>query len=142
MDDVQAALAKVEAEIEALGAQLKEVVEEIKVARARQDEAEVAVLRRKEDKLRTEKEQLRAKELLLLQSEQGLLWHWLGPVGARSVGTAFLTQPVRRSTRAAHERDWRGCCHGEASADARCGEGVTQQFRAAHNMGEVPVSGL
>jgi len=73
MDDAQAALAKVEAEIEALGAQLNEVVEEIKGARERQDEAEVAQLRRKEEQLRTEKEQLRAKELLLLQSAQGML---------------------------------------------------------------------
>jgi hypothetical protein len=68
MDDVQAALAKVEAEIDALGAQLNEVVEEIKVARARHDEAEVTVLRMKEDKLRTEKEQLRTEKLLLLRN--------------------------------------------------------------------------
>ena len=94
MDDVQAAVAKVEAEIEALGAQLNEVVQDIKAARARQDEAEVAQLRRMEAQLRTEKEQLRkkeeqlrtekeqlrtkeeqlrAKELVLLQSAQGML---------------------------------------------------------------------
>ena len=87
MDDVQAALAKVEAEIEALGAKLEKVEVDVEAARARQDEAEVAVLRTKEDKLRTEKEQLRtekeqlrakedkllAKELLMLQSEQGML---------------------------------------------------------------------
>jgi DNA repair exonuclease SbcCD ATPase subunit len=109
MDDVQAALAKVEAEIEALCAQLNEVVEEIKVARARQEEAEVAELRKKEEQLRKkeeqlrrEKEQLRAKELLLLQSEQGVL---------ASVGNVYdsdnlcsLCRQLRRGFEALEER--------------------------------------
>ena len=102
MDDVQAALAKVEAEIEALCAQLNEVVEEIKVARARQEEAEVAELRKKEEQLRREKEQLRAKELLLLQSEQGVL---------ASVGNVYdsdnlcsLCRQLRRGFEALEER--------------------------------------
>ena len=146
MDDVQAALAKVEAEIEALGAKLDKVEAGVEAARAQQDEAEVAVLRTKEEQLRTEKKQLRTKEdklrtekLLLLQSEQGMLAS-VGPVEVGSVGS-LLTQHVRRPTRAANERDWRGCRHGEASADARCGEGVTQQFRAAQDVGKVPVFG-
>jgi septal ring factor EnvC (AmiA/AmiB activator) len=71
MDDVQAAVAKVEAEIEALGAQLNEVVQDIKAARARQDEPEVAQLRRMEEQLRTEKEQLRTEKLLLLKRHLG-----------------------------------------------------------------------
>jgi hypothetical protein len=75
MDDVQAALAKVEAEIEALGAKLERLEADVEAARTRQDLAEVAELRRKEEQLRTEKEQLRtkgeqlrAKELLLLRT--------------------------------------------------------------------------
>ena len=144
MDDVLAALVKVEAEIEALGAQLNEVVEEIKAARVLRDEAEVTKLRTKEEhlrkekeQLRTDKEQLRTEKLLLLQSEQGMLAS-VGPVEVGSVGS-LLTQHVRRPTRAANERDWRGCRRGKASADARCGEGVTQQFRAAQDLGEVSV---
>ena len=87
MDDVQAALAKVEAEIEALGAKLEKVEAEVDAARALQDEAEVAVLRTKEDKLRTEKEQLRTKEdklreeklIQLRPKDQGMLAS-VGPV--------------------------------------------------------------
>ena len=71
MDDVQAALAKVEAEIEALGAKLEKVEVDVEAARARQDEAEVAVLRTKEDKLRTKEEQLRTEKLLLLKRQLG-----------------------------------------------------------------------
>ena len=146
MDDVQAALAKVEAEIVALGVKVDKVEAEVKAACARKDEPEVAELRKEKEQLRTEKEQLRtekqqlrAKELLLLQSDQGMLAS-IGPVDVGSVGR-LLTQHVRRPTRAANERDWHGCRHGEASADARCGEGVTQQFRAAQDMGKVPVFG-
>ena len=80
MDDVQAALAKVEVEIEALGAKLDKVEVDVEAARAQHDVAEVAELRKKEkqlrkekEQLRKEKEQLRTKELLLLQSEQGIL---------------------------------------------------------------------
>jgi chromosome segregation ATPase len=72
MDNVQAALAKVEAEIEALGVQLNEVVEEVKVARALHNEAEVAELRKKEDKLRTEKQQLRTEKQQLRTEKQQL----------------------------------------------------------------------
>jgi len=87
MDDVQAALAKVEAEIEALGAKLEKVEVDVEAARARQDEAEVAELRKKEDKLRTEKEQLRTKEdklreeklIQLRPKDQGMLAS-VGPV--------------------------------------------------------------
>ena len=87
MDDVQAALAKVEAEIEALGAKLEKVEVDVEAARARQDEAEVAELRKKEDKLRTEKEQLRTKEdklreeklIQLRLKDQGMLAS-VGPV--------------------------------------------------------------
>jgi len=146
MDDVQAALAKVEVEIEALGAKLDKVEVDVEAARAQHDVAEVAELRKEKEQLRTEKKQLRTKEdklrtekLLLLQSEQGMLAS-VGPVEVGSVGS-LLTQHVRRPTRAANERDWRGCRHGEASADARCGEGVTQQFRAAQDVGKVPVFG-
>ena len=139
MDDVQAALAKVEAEIEALGAKLDKVEAGVEAARAQQDEAEVAVLRTKEEQLRTKEDKLRTEKLLLLQSEQGMLAS-VGPVEVGSVGS-LLTQHVRRPTRAANERDWRGCRHGEAIADARCGEGVTQQFRAAQDVGKVPVFG-
>jgi len=93
MDDVQAALAKVEVEVEALGAKLEKIEADVEAARAQQDLAEVAVLRKKEEQLRKEKEQLReekeqlrkekeqlreekliqlrAKDRLLLQSEQG-----------------------------------------------------------------------
>ena len=81
MDDVQAALAKVEVEIEALGAKLDKVEVDVEAARAQHDVAEVAELRTKEEQLRKEKEQLReekliqlrAKDRLLLQSEQGIL---------------------------------------------------------------------
>jgi len=81
MDDVQAALAKVEVEVEALGAKLEKIEADVEAARAQQDLAEVAVLRTKEEQLRKEKEQLReekliqlrAKDRLLLQSEQGIL---------------------------------------------------------------------
>ena len=95
MDDVQAALAKVEVEVEALGAKLEKIEADVEAARAQQDLAEVAVLRKKEEQLRKEKEQLReekeqlrkekeqlreekliqlrAKDRLLLQSEQGIL---------------------------------------------------------------------
>jgi hypothetical protein len=80
MDDVQAALAKVEAEIEALGAKLEKVEVDVEAARARQDEAEVAELRKKEDKLRTEKEQLREEKLIQLRlKDQGMLAS-VGPV--------------------------------------------------------------
>ena len=71
MDDFQAALAKVEAEIEALGAQLNELVEDIKAARACQDEAEVAQLRRKEEQILKKEEQLRTEKLLLLKRQLG-----------------------------------------------------------------------
>jgi len=71
MDDFQAALAKVEAEIEALGAQLNELVEDIKAARACQDEAEVAQLRRKEEQMLKKEEQLRTEKLLLLKRQLG-----------------------------------------------------------------------
>ena len=80
MDDVQAALAKVEAEIEALGAKLDKVEVDVEAARAQHDLAEVAVLRTKEEHLRTkeeqlrkEKEQLRTEKLLLLQRQPGAL---------------------------------------------------------------------
>jgi hypothetical protein len=136
----------VEVEIEALGAKLDKVEVDVEAARAQHDVAEVAELRKEKEQLRTEKKQLRTKEdklrtekLLLLQSEQGMLAS-VGPVEVGSVGS-LLTQHVRRPTRAANERDWRGCRHGEASADARCGEGVTQQFRAAQDVGKVPVFG-
>jgi hypothetical protein len=147
MDGLQADLAKVEAEIEALGLKLEKVEAEVETARARKDEAEVTQLRTKEEQLRTKEGQLRTKEdklrtekLLLLQSEQGVLCASVGPVEAGSVGS-LLTQHVCRPTRAANEHDWRGCRHGKASADARCGEGVTQQFRAAQDVGKVPVFG-
>ena len=116
MDDVQAALAKVEAEIEALGAKLEKVEVDVEAARARQDEEEVAVLRTKEDKLRTKEEQLRtkekqlrakelllltkeeqlrAKELLLLQSEQGMLAS-VGPVhDSDNLFCSLCRQPQR-----------------------------------------------
>jgi SMC interacting uncharacterized protein involved in chromosome segregation len=154
MDDVQAALAKVEAEIEALGVKVDKVEAEVEAARARKDEPEVTELRKEKEQLRKEKEQLRKeKEQLrtkedklreeklieLRAKEQGMLAS-VGPVEVGSVGS-LLTQHVRRPTRAANERDWRGCRHGEASADARCGEGVTQQFRAAQDVGKVPVFG-
>ena len=67
MDDVRAALAKVEAEIEALAVKLDKVEVDVEAARAQQDEAEVAELRKKEDKLRT-------KELLLLERQGALRW--------------------------------------------------------------------
>ena len=81
MDDVQAALAKVEVEIEALGAKLDKVEVDVEAARAQHDVAEVAELRKEKEQLRKEKEQLReekliqlrAKDRLLLQSEQGIL---------------------------------------------------------------------
>ena len=73
MDDAQAALAKVEAEIEALGAKLEKIEADVEAARAQHDMAEVAVLRTKEKQLRKEKEQLRTKELLLLQRQPGAL---------------------------------------------------------------------
>ena len=146
MDDAQAALAKVEAEIEALGAKLEKTEADVEAARAQHDLVEVAVLRtekeqlrKKEEQLRTKEDKLRTEKLLLLQSEQGMLAS-VGPVEVGSVGS-LLTQHVRRPTRAANERDWRGCRHGEAIADARCGEGVTQQFRAAQDVGKVPVFG-
>ena len=78
MDDVQAALAKVEAEIEALAVKLDKVEVDVEAARARQDEAEVAELRKKEDKLRTEKEQLRTKEEDLRKEKAILLLERLG----------------------------------------------------------------
>jgi len=71
MDDVQAALAKAEAEIEALGAKLDKVEVDVEAARARHDEAEVAELRKEKEQLRKEKEQLRTKELLLLERQRG-----------------------------------------------------------------------
>ena len=74
MDDVQAALAKVEAEIEALGAKLEKVEMDVEAARARQDGAEVAMLRTKEEQLRTKEDKLRAKELLLLERLGALRW--------------------------------------------------------------------
>ena len=80
MDDVQAALAKVEAEIETLGAKLEKTEADVEAARAQHDVVEVAVLRtekeqlrKKEEQLRKEKEQLRTKELLLLQRQPGAL---------------------------------------------------------------------
>ena len=80
MDEVQAALAKVEVEIEALGAKLDKVEVDVEAARAQHDVAEVAELRKKEkqlrkekEQLRKEKEQLRTKELLLLQRQPGAL---------------------------------------------------------------------
>jgi multidrug resistance efflux pump len=75
MEQVQAALAKVEDEIEALGAKLVAVEADVTFARARNDLVEVAELRKEKEHLRKEKEQLRTKEeqlraekLLLLQS--------------------------------------------------------------------------
>ena len=73
MDDVQAALAKVEVEIEALGAKLDKVEVDVEAARAQHDMAEVAVLRTKEKQLRTKEEQLRTEKLLLLQRQPGAL---------------------------------------------------------------------
>ena len=76
MDDVQAALAKVEAEIEALGAQVNEVVEEIKLARPRDDKDEFVALRKREEQLSTEKEDLRKEKAILLLERLGAL-RWL-----------------------------------------------------------------
>ena len=73
MDDVQAALVKVEADIEALVAKLEKVEADVEAARARQNEAEVVVLCTKEEQLRKKEEQLRTKELLLLQFQLGAL---------------------------------------------------------------------
>ena len=73
MDGLQAALAKVEAEIEALGLKLEKVETEVETARARKDEAEVTQLRTKEGQLRTKEDKLRTEKLLLLQSGQGVL---------------------------------------------------------------------
>jgi len=71
MDDVQAALAKVEAEIEALGAKLEKIEADVEAARAQHDVVEVAVPRTKEEQLRKEKEQLRKeKEQLRTKEEQ------------------------------------------------------------------------
>ena len=66
MDDIQAALAKVEAEIEALGAKLAKVEADEDAARSRDDRDEVVALRTKEEQLRTEK-------LILLQRQLGAL---------------------------------------------------------------------
>ena len=73
MDDIQAALAKVEAEIEALGAKLAKVEADEDAARSRDDRDEVVALRTKEEQLRTEKEQLRTEKLILLQRQLGAL---------------------------------------------------------------------
>jgi Ribonuclease G/E len=83
----QFALDEVAAEIKAVAEQLKDVEAQIEQARAAHDKDEVAALRKKEEQLRTEKEQLRkkeeqlrtekeqlrAKELLLLQRQAGAL---------------------------------------------------------------------
>ena len=71
MDDAQAALAKVEAEIEALGAKLEKIEADVEAARAQHDVVEVAVLRTKEEQLRTKEEQLRKEKLLLLERQPG-----------------------------------------------------------------------
>ena len=71
MDKVeQTALDKLDAEISALTDKLANL--EVQIEQAR-DKDEVAALRRKEEQLRTEKEQLRAKELLLMQQQSGAL---------------------------------------------------------------------
>ena len=136
MDDVQSALVEVASEIQKLGVKLDKVEADVEAARSREDKDEVVALRTKEEQLRREKEQLRAKELLLLQGVLASLVR----VEARSVGI-LLMQLVRRPARAANERDWRGCSRGKASTAASGGEGVTQQFRAAQDVGQVPVFG-
>ena len=72
MDDVQAALAKVEAEIEALGAKLEKVEADVEAARAQKDEAEVTELRKKEEQLRMKEEQLRTEKQQLRTKEDKL----------------------------------------------------------------------
>ena len=97
MDDVQAALAKVEAEIEALGAKLEKVEMDVEAARARQDGAEVAVLRTKEIKLLTKEEQLRTKEIKLLTKEEQLREEKLIQLRAKEQGMLASVGPVHDS---------------------------------------------
>jgi DNA repair exonuclease SbcCD ATPase subunit len=90
MDDIQAALAKVEAEIEALGAKVDKVEAEVEAARSRRDDAEVAVLRKEKEQLRTKEEQLRKKEEQLRKKEEQLREEKLIQLRAKEQGLFCL----------------------------------------------------
>jgi len=68
----QAMLDEVVAEIKAVIAKQEQVEAEIKQARAEHNAEEVAALRKKEERLDKEKEQLRTEKLLLLQRQPGV----------------------------------------------------------------------
>ena len=97
MDDVQAALAKVEAEIEALGVKLDKLEVEVEAACARQDEAEVAELRKEKEQLRKKEEQLRTKEEQLRTKEEQLREEKLIQLRAKALGMLASVGPVHDS---------------------------------------------
>ena len=88
----QSAIDKVEALISALNVKLEKLEAQIEEARAAGDKEEVAALREDKRQLSRREEQLRDKELLLLQRQPGALGILPAPAPSRSAHVSHIAR--------------------------------------------------